>query len=83
MDWKIDVDEAMFLGGLAKGGFCASSSPTSSSTTRPAMCAMQPDMFPRAMRSGIAHDNGGAAYVKLGKVRQANAKLRKCGGQKA
>jgi hypothetical protein len=49
MDWKIDVDEAMFLGGLAKGGFCASSSPTSSSTTRPAMCAMRPDMFPRAM----------------------------------
>jgi len=53
MDWQIEVDEAMFLGGLPRAPSCASSSPTSSSTTIRAMCRMQPatcrwGMWPQA-----------------------------------
>jgi 5'-nucleotidase len=35
MGWNIEVDEAMFLGGLPKGEFLREFEPTSSSTTRP------------------------------------------------
>ena len=35
MDWKVEVDEAFFLGGLHKGPFLREFEPTSSSTTRP------------------------------------------------
>jgi 5''-nucleotidase. len=34
MAWNIEIDEAMFLGGLDKSAFCASSSRTFSSTTK-------------------------------------------------
>ena len=54
MDWQVDVDEAMFLGGLSKGEFLASSNPTSFSTTRLVTSKAPPATCHRGMWLGVS-----------------------------
>lgn len=49
MQWNIQVDEAMFLGGLAKGEFLREFEPDFSLTTKPATSNPQRDTYPLDM----------------------------------
>ena len=54
MDWQIEVDEAMFLGGLARASSCASLSLTFSSTTRPDTWPARPHVPASQVAAGVA-----------------------------
>mgnify|MGYP000349555973 CR=1 FL=1 len=57
MDWKIDVDEAMFLGGLAKGGFLREFEPDFFFDDQTGHVRNAAGHVPSGhVRSGIAHD---------------------------